>query len=256
MPGNHEVDTRKIVKMTEVGLAAMSSLEDINESIYNMEDEYKRRLQNFYDYMCNKYVSDAKKWNLGYSLERDINGVSVGVVGIDSAWRSTGAGYKERGKMLVGEQQAGVLFENIKDTDLKICLMHHPIDWLSDLEMNNIEKRLNHFDIVLRGHVHDLDDKQICTQRYKTIYNTSGKIYPLDSYYSGYSLIDVDMDLNKCNIYSREYFSSPRENFDKALRINEEGKAEYLLMAYDEEKVIEYDLKLQLRDYFEKATEK
>ena len=256
VPGNHEVDIRKIVKMTEVGLAAMSSLEDINDSIYNMEDEYKRRLQYFYDYMCDKYICDAKKWNLGYSLERDINGVSVGIVGIDSAWRSTGAGYIERGKMLVGEQQVGVLFENIKDTDLKICLMHHPIDWLSDLEMNNIEKRLNHFDIVLRGHVHDLDDKQICTQRYKTIYNTSGKIYPLDSYYSGYSLIDVDMDLNKCNLYSREYFSSPRENFDKALRINEEGKAEYLLMAYDEEKVIEYDLKLRLRDYFEKATEK
>lgn len=184
VPGNHEVDIRKIVKMTEVGLAAMSSLEDINDSIYNMEDEYKRRLQYFYDYMCNKYISDAKKWNLGYSLERDINGVSVGIVGIDSAWRSTGAGHIERGKMLVGEQQVGVLFENIKDTDLKICLMHHPIDWLSDLEMNNIEKRLNHFDMVLRGHVHDLDDKQICTQRYKTIYNTSGKIYPLDDYYS------------------------------------------------------------------------
>lgn len=256
VPGNHEVDRREIAKITEKGLANMSSLEDINDAIYHMEDEYKRRLKYFYDYMYTNYVQDANQWNLGYSVERIINGVTVGIVGLDSSWRSTGAGYTERGHMLVGEQQVGVLFDNIKDTDLKICLMHHPIDWLSDLEMNSVAKKLNHFDLVLRGHVHDLDDKQICTQRYKTVYNTSGKIYPLDNYYSGYSLIDLDMDLQKCRIYAREYLTAPREDFDKALRINEDGKTEYLLTSFDEEKVIECDLKLQLKEYFERATEK
>ena len=120
----------------------------------------------------------------------------------------------------------------------------------------NVERRLNFFDLVLRGHVHDLDDKQICTQKYKTIYNTSGKLYPIDSYYSGYSILDIDMDLSTCCIYSREYLKSPREDFDKALRINENGKVEYQLTAYDEAKAVEYDLKLQLRAYYEEATEK
>lgn len=181
VPGNHEVDKRKIAKMTEKGLANMSSLEDINDAIYHMEDEYKRRLEYFYDYMYTNYVQDANQWNLGYSVERIINGVTVGIVGLDSSWRSTGAGYTERGHMLVVEQQVGVLFDNIKDTDLKICLMHHPIDWLSDLEMNSVAKKLNHFDLVLRGHVHDLDDKQICTQRYKA------------SVYKGYKRDKIEM---------------------------------------------------------------
>lgn len=148
------------------------------------------------------------------------------------------------------------LSSDVKDTDLKICLMHHPLDWVSDLEMTNIERKFNYFDLILRGHVHDLEDKQICTQRYKTIYNTSGKLYPIDNYYSGYSILNIDMNLSTCSIYSREYLKSPREEFDKALRINKNGKVEYQLTAYDESKLIEYDLKLQLKKYYEEATEK
>jgi len=256
VPGNHEVDKRKIAKRTEAGLATISSLEEINETIFDMQDEYKSRLQYFYDYIHKKYVSDAETWNLGYSVMKNINGINVGIVGIDSAWRSTGVGWEERGKMLIGEQQIGILHNNVKDTDLKICLMHYPLDWVSDLEMTNVERKLNHFDLVLRGHVHDLDDKQISTQKYKTIYNTSGKLYPIDNYYSGYSILDIDMDLSTCCIYSREYLKSPREDFDKALRINENGKVEYQLTAYDESKAAEYDLKLQLKEYYEEATEK
>lgn len=256
VPGNHEVNRSKIAIRTEKGLATISSLDEVNETIYDMQDEYKSRLQYFYDYMYEKYVPDAEKWNLGYSITKNINGIDIGIVGLDSAWRSTGAGGEERGKMLVGEQQVGILHNNIKDSDLKICLMHHPLDWLSDFEMTNVERKLNYFDLVLRGHVHDLNDKQICTQKYKTIYNTSGKLYPIDSYYSGYSILDIDMDLSTCCIYSREYLKSPREDFDKALRINENGKVEYQFTAYDEEKAVEYDLKLQLREYYEEATEK
>ena len=256
IPGNHEVDKTKIAKMTENGLVALSSLKDINETIFEMEDEYKRRLQYFYDYMYKNYVKGAETWNLGYSLIKNINGINVGIAGLDSAWRSTGAGWKERGHLLVGEHQVGVLYNNIKDADLKICLMHHPLDWLSELEMTNVERKLNSFDLVLNGHVHDLQDKQICTQRYKTIYNTSGKLYPIDDYYSGYSILDIDMELNTCCIYSREYLKSPREDFDRALRLNENGKVQYQLTAYDEAKAVEFDLKLQLREYYQEATEK
>lgn len=256
VPGNHEVDKNKIVKMTENGLAALSSLKDINDTIYEMEDEYKSRLQYFYDYMYENYIIDAEPWNLGYALEKDINGIKIGIVGVDSAWRSSGAGGIERGHMLVGEHQVGVLHNKIKDSDLKICLMHHPLDWLSDLEMTNVERKMNYFDLVLRGHVHDIEDKQISTQRYKTIYNTSGKLYPIDDYYSGYSILDINMEMNTCCIYSREYLKAPREDFDCALRINENGKVEYQLTAYDEAKAAEHDLKLQLREYYETATEK
>ncbi len=256
IPGNHEVDIRKIAKRTEAGLAALNSLEEINETIFEMVDEYKSRLKYFYDYIHEKYIPNAETWNLGYSIIKNINNINIGIVGLDSAWRSAGKGYTERGNMLVGEHQVGTLFENIKDTDLKICIMHHPLDWLSDLEMTHVERKLNQFDLVLRGHVHDLEDKQICTQRYKTIYNTSGKLYPIDDYYSGYSILEIDLDLGTCSIYSREYLKAPREDFDKALRINENGKVEYQLNTYDEAKAVMYDLKVQLQKFYETVAEK
>lgn len=40
VPGNHEVDKSKIAKRTEKGLAMISSLEDINETIYEEDKDF------------------------------------------------------------------------------------------------------------------------------------------------------------------------------------------------------------------------
>lgn len=256
VPGNHEVNTDLINKMSERGLASLASSKDIDEMINDMTEGYDKRLSYYYDYIKENYLTDGKTWNLGYSIIKKVGDTSIGLVGLDSAWRSTGKGIADRGKMLVGESQIDVLYDNVMDTDFKICLMHHPLDWLSELEMDSVEKKLNKFDLVLRGHVHDLDDKQICRQNYKTIYNTAGKLYPVDQYYSGYSLISIDMNFHKCKIFSREYLHLPKNNFDKALRINDKGYAEYFLKDYDEEQVMEIDLRNHLCRYFNNATEK
>ena len=41
VPGNHEVNKNCIIKMTEKGLSNISSKEEIDDIIINMEDEYK-----------------------------------------------------------------------------------------------------------------------------------------------------------------------------------------------------------------------
>lgn len=250
VPGNHEISKENIAKMTEKGLASIKQTEEINDIIEDMQDEYKKRLAYFYDYITEKYIDDADVWNLGYSIEREVNNIKIGFVGLDSAWRSSGNGSEERGKLLIGSSQINYHYEKIKKTDIKICLMHHPLDWISDLEMHNVEEKLNQFDFVLRGHIHDMKDKQITTQQYRTIYNTAGKLSPISDFYSGYSIIDIDIDKMICDIYSREYFPSPRENFDKGLRINEDGKANYKLMMYNENEILRADLKLKLRSFF------
>lgn len=70
VPGNHEVNKNKIATITEKGLALMSSIEEVNDTICNMEAEYKNRLKYFYDYMYEKYVPNAEKWMLGYSIKK------------------------------------------------------------------------------------------------------------------------------------------------------------------------------------------
>ena len=256
VPGNHEINQDKIDRVTEKGLSAINDLSEINETIEYMDDMYKNRISYFYDYIFKNYIKDAHGWNLGYSVEREVNNIKFGFVGLDSAWRSSGSGDKERGTLLIGKPQIDYHYEIIKDASIKICLMHHPLDWLSDKEMKIIERELGKFDIVLRGHVHDLEDKQVTTQQYSTIFNTAGKLNPISEFYSGYSIINIDIDNMVCDIYQRDYYQSPRNNFDKGLRINEEGKVTYQLNDYSEEKNLIKSLKFDLNNYFKDTSVK
>lgn len=198
IPGNHEVDVKKIVKATEKGLL-VDSLEEINDNVSDMNESYLARLDYFYQWIDN-YYDDIIREKIGYAFLREINGKKIGIACIDSAWRSSGKGGCEKGIMYVGQKQINDLYKHIKDADIKICLMHHPTDWLSDYESTIIERELTKFDIVLRGHVHENDHKEVCRQSMKTIYSTAGKIYPLDyafgravDGYNGYLICEKGM---------------------------------------------------------------
>ena len=66
VPGNHEVDVRKIVKATEKGLL-VDSLEDIDGNVLDMNEAYLARLDYFYQWIDN-YYSDVIKEKIGYAF--------------------------------------------------------------------------------------------------------------------------------------------------------------------------------------------
>lgn len=147
IPGNHEVDVKKIVKATEKGLL-VDSLEEINDNVSDMNESYLARLDYFYQWIDN-YYDDIIREKIGYAFLREINGKKIGIACIDSAWRSSGKGGCEKGIMYVGQKQINDLYKHIKDADIKICLMHHPTDWLSDYESTIIEREVS-FPIALQ----------------------------------------------------------------------------------------------------------
>ena len=61
--------------------------------------------------------------------------------------------------MVIGRKLIIDGFESIKTADVKICLMHHPLDWLVDEDEIAIQKCLNQFDMVLNGHIHETSTK-------------------------------------------------------------------------------------------------
>lgn len=255
VPGNHEVNVQKIVRATEKGLQ-VDSLDEINEYISDMNEEYLVRLDYFYQWISN-YYDDVIREKIGYAFLKEIDGKKVGIVCIDSAWRSSGKGECEKGIIYVGQKQIKDLYKHIKSADIKICLMHHPTEWLSDYESTVIEKELTKFDIVLRGHVHENDHKQICRQKMKTIYNTAGKLYPLDyafgrtvDGYNGYAIVNIDFDNNTCNIFLRTYYAKERNDFDSAINLIETGKVTYLLNDNISEKQMEFNIVNGIKKYF------
>lgn len=68
IPGNHEVDVKKIVKATEKGLL-VDSLEEINDNVSDMNESYLARLDYFYQWIDN-YYDDIIREKIGYAFLR------------------------------------------------------------------------------------------------------------------------------------------------------------------------------------------
>ena len=260
VPGNHEVDVKKIVKATEKGLL-VDSLEEINDNVLDMNETYLARLDYFYQWI-GSYYDDVIREKIGYAFLREIDGKKIGIACIDSAWRSSGKGGCEKGIMYVGQKQINDLYKHIKDADVKMCLMHHPTDWLSDYESTIIERELTKFDIVLCGHVHENDHKEVCRQSMKTIYSTAGKLYPLDyafgravDGYNGYSILKIDFNNSLCNIFLRTYYAKDRDDFDSAINLVEKGQVLYPLNGNIAEKQMEFNIVNGIHNYFTNMSE-
>jgi predicted MPP superfamily phosphohydrolase len=166
VPGNHDVNRDSILPRAE------DLLDQYNANPYNSEKavlemiQYKtndwkafvRRLSNYKKFLRNTgyihLLQDEER--LIYSATREIRGIRVGIMGLNSAWSCGRDG--EKGRLwLGGKWQIGELRKNIKSTDLRIGLMHHPISWLNPKEdlgelKVGMERNL-HF--LLHGHEHD-----------------------------------------------------------------------------------------------------
>lgn len=232
IPGNHEVDITKIVKALENGLQ-VKTLEKIRVLMDEFDSSYRKRLEYFYDFV-KENQPDAQFGVLGYACQKEINGINVGLACVDSAWRSSGKGLSEKGSLYIGLRQMKELYAQIEGAALKVCLVHHPIDWIEECERFEIEKELSKYDIVLQGHVHEEDLKEVIHKNLKTLYSTAGKLYPLDYVegratdgYNGYSILNINCGEGICNVLLRTYYAKNRNEFDKAVDICDEGEQHY-----------------------------
>jgi len=261
VPGNHEVDISKIVKALESGLQE-KSLDKIESLMDEFDPSYKSRLNYFYD-IVKKNLPDAEFGLLGYSCKKVIRDINIGMACVDSAWRSSGKGIVEKGNLYIGLKQLKELYTNIEDANLKICLMHHPIDWMVDSEKLEIEKELSKYDMVLRGHVHEEDLKQVVRRSLKTIYCTAGKLFPLDyaagraiDGYNGYSIYNIKYDEGKCNVYLRTYYAKNRKEFDKAIDICPNGEEHYDICSRKDAWQFKFGVIKGINKYFYKMSDK
>ena len=74
----------------------------------------------------------------------------------------------DHAQLWIGRRPLGAAAEELQrcDADLRVVLIHHPLDWLADLERTNIRAKLNeNADVLLRGHLHDTDVSQVISRR-------------------------------------------------------------------------------------------
>jgi predicted MPP superfamily phosphohydrolase len=150
-PGNHDCDFRgdQSARQLVVG-DILKTTGDIPESYLKIATKVQ---SNYFAFRAKHeskalVVHDDPLWTT-YCLK--VDGMSIALDALNASWIST-----------KHEQQGGLLFpfetyqqKQQKDYDLRICLMHHPFNWYSQVNYRAFREFLHRqSDIILAGHEH------------------------------------------------------------------------------------------------------
>ena len=231
-PGNHDIDRDQIDDVLEAGLTAkLKSIEDVN-GLFDQEQRfgsYLGRLSAFNLFRDEFYSNrvDTIASGLGTAQVLDIDGTSIGVCALNTAWRATGGpNDMDHGNLLLGSRQVNAALAKIDSCAMRIAVMHHPVEWLAPFDGDEARLDLDRrFDLVLTGHLHRADPQQIASVRGTCVNSRAGTLYETARYLNAYSLIDIDTGDGTAVITIRSYWSNRRE-FDVATDLVGDGRFE------------------------------
>ena len=155
IPGNHDIDRRALDGLTRPLVRKNSTREDLSQLLFG---EHKSNslagLKEYHSFVTRYWRStDPETFIPFYSRRIDLPGLSVGILGLNSAFGCFGQ--RDRNYVLVTERQVVDALAGVGNVDLMIALIHYPFDWINDLDRRDIEPLLmDSCDFVLHGHVH------------------------------------------------------------------------------------------------------
>lgn len=167
VPGNHDLQ-RKFVKVVSRDERLKTG------SIFfraNNEGQEERRLhelrafEEFGNFIMLSYIS-PDNWldsEVGaFTRTIDLKGVTIGIVGINTAWLSRDKDDKEQ--LSPGIDLLEAALKKIEKCDLRILLGHHPLDWCIPKHHTHIQNLLGDFRILyLHGHLHETRSQPLAT---------------------------------------------------------------------------------------------
>ena len=195
--GNHDVDRKKVDQIIENGtLLSVSTIDNINSFIINNRENsrYLERLEDFKLFEKEFYQDSQMTKQLSNFESCFITKNNVGIACLNSSWRSSKE--NEEGGLIVGEKQVESAMAFLKNADVKIAIMHHPLEDLLKDDRDKIKSILyKHFDILLIGHKHQLDieyTKNFHGTLLKCQSNASVADFSDAQYTNGYSIINFN----------------------------------------------------------------
>lgn len=164
VPGNHDVNRQRINKDAQTSLTFKSKdshahADEINQRIDRVTTEFDEALtrldeyQNFISDFAPHLATDKRRCRVSKIVE--INKCRVGIYGFNSAWSCSGD-EDDRNLWLPAAWNFNRALGELDGADVKIGLMHHPIDWLVAADRKIAKQRVaTDFDFWLHGHEHD-----------------------------------------------------------------------------------------------------
>ena len=233
VPGNHDVNQKKRISFFNANVDACITEEKVSELLEQMEvhSGLLSQMQDFQD-IFDALVSSSPVYKsaLAKTFILPINGLSVGIACLNSAWKASGqSGDKDYGNLLVGERQVEHAFNSISSCSIKIALIHHPLDWLTTFDKPSVTGLIySKFDALLHGHNHTADAISVASSTATTFISNAGCLYQSRKYFDGYSILDLSSsdDALVWQVSVREYYDT-RRVFDVAPRFATNGTKTY-----------------------------
>lgn len=161
VPGNHDVERPGTDTLDrDAPLAIASRFFDASKEGKTARDQILPRFKNYKKSMAANGMSpDWLAKNEGTAvLIREVSGVSVGVVGLNTAWLCKDDHDKD--KLTPGYRLVEAALKKIEPCQIKIVLGHHPLSWWHDREEGDIRRLFaEHHVIYLHGHKHKAEGR-------------------------------------------------------------------------------------------------
>jgi 3',5'-cyclic AMP phosphodiesterase CpdA len=222
VPGNHDVDW---------DLVDMINHQDLRKMIQEHTDlvlgENNRRrivfdtMPAYTDFIRHLVVGTGNPMYqdpaYAYSADLGPQHPKIAVLGLNTAWfsgydRNEDHKVRDRGSLRIGGKQLQQVFPaNLNSSappkaDLRIVLMHHPLEDLDEGEKRAAEivfqkERC----LVLQGHLHEAKVESLTTLVGQVVCMPAGTIYKDEKWLNGYTLVRLDLETGKGTAYLRRY---------------------------------------------------
>src|SRR6266516_4484808 len=150
VPGNHDLDRKQLRQLPD---RSFTSEEQIQQWLTD-ESRRARLLRPFAAF--EKYIGgytgqDHPAYAAVNRLE--IEGTQVALLGLNSALLSRGD--DDRGSLIVGEPQVYSALREAAGANIRIAVLHHPLNWLAEVDRSRVEEQLErNCQFILHGHHH------------------------------------------------------------------------------------------------------
>lgn len=215
VPGNHDVNRREIPESSFAWLDDLPNrggdfaLRRVTKMIQEKDKDwmvYMDRLTAYssflktYGYM--HLLQDPQR--LVFSTTRNVGETVVGIVGLNSSW-SCGRD-NEKGKLwLGGHWQIQSARPTVKSASIRICLTHHPLNWLTEYEDSSLAPEVErNFHFLLHGHEHQ---NWVSVSNSNHVRIASAACYGSSEAESGYNFVRFNHEEGSCDIWLRKYDS-------------------------------------------------
>jgi predicted ATP-binding protein involved in virulence/predicted phosphodiesterase len=164
VPGNHDINRKEVDEDAQAALVALArdsrnQMARINSRLETKPTPFTNAMKRLAAY------EDFVKEFLPHQVDTEgrciyaqvvaVRGVKLGIAGFNSAWSCAGP-EDDRNLWLGAEWQFNRAQRDLAGADIRLGLIHHPIDWLNEAEREVATRRIaRDFDFWLHGHAHN-----------------------------------------------------------------------------------------------------